>query len=125
MLSCSQAVFSQNTLNIYQKTGNVVSYSFNEKPVVTYSGGDIVLTTASVTVNYPLAALDKFTFTDTPTDVVVPGVSTTGDGTTFIYNSSGVLLNTVPDGLRINLAGMEKGIYMIKNNKTTYKITRK
>ncbi len=55
---------AQNTLNIHQKSGGVVSYAFSEKPVVTYTAEGIHLSTSKVDVDYPLSNLLKFTFED-------------------------------------------------------------
>ena len=36
---------TENAIVVYQKDGQVAKFAFSEKPVVTYSGNDLVLTT--------------------------------------------------------------------------------
>lgn len=56
--------FAQNTLTIHHKDGRDFNYGFSERPVITYTETDLVLTTTNIVVEYPLSALSKFTFTD-------------------------------------------------------------
>ncbi len=53
---------AQNAVAIHQKNGQVATFAFTEKPVVTYSGSDLVLTTTKTTVNYPIYLLKKLVF---------------------------------------------------------------
>ena len=52
-------LFGQNTLTIHQKDGKEFSYGFSEKPVITYTDNDLVLTTTNTVVEFPLSALSK------------------------------------------------------------------
>ena len=56
------ATWAQNTVSIYQVDGKVAVFSFAEKPVVTYSGDNLVLTTNKTTVQYPIYQLKKLAF---------------------------------------------------------------
>ena len=58
---CSVAS-GQNSIAIYQKDGQVAKFAFSEKPVVTYSGNDLVVTTTKTTVQYPVYMLQKVAF---------------------------------------------------------------
>lgn len=60
---------AQNTLTIHQKDGSKFGYGFSEKPVITYTETDLILTTNSTVVEYPLSAIAKFTFTENETSV--------------------------------------------------------
>lgn len=53
---------AQNAIAIYQKDGQVAKFAFTEKPVVTYSGSDLVLTTSKTIVQYPVYMLQKIAF---------------------------------------------------------------
>lgn len=124
---CAAACLAQNTLNVHQKDGVVVKYGFSEKPTVTYTDTGIHLATIKVEVDYPFANLEKFTFSDEATAIDVLTMERTSDDVR-IYNTNGVLLQTVKqsDGAAsFSTSELPKGIYIIKNGKTTYKITKK
>lgn len=124
---CAAAGFAQNTLNVHQKDGVVVKYGFSEKPTVTYTETGIHLATTKVEVDYPYANLEKFTFSEEATAIDVLKTEMTNDDVR-IYNTNGVLLKTVKqtDGTAsFSTSDLPKGIYIIKNGSTTYKITKK
>ena len=62
------AVFSLTTqaddskLLVWQADGKVVAFSLDEEPVTTYSNGNLVITTTSKTVTYPLEQVRKYTY---------------------------------------------------------------
>jgi len=66
----TMAVWAQNAIAIYQKDGKVARFAFSEKPVVTYSGADLVMTTTKTSVHYPLNMLKKLIFEDELTEAV-------------------------------------------------------
>ena len=66
----TMAVWAQNAIAIYQKDGKVARFAFSEKPVVTYSGADLVMTTTKTSVHYPLNMLKKLIFEDEMTMTV-------------------------------------------------------
>ena len=45
LLFATVASWAQNAVAVYQNDGTVATFAFTEKPVVTYSGNDLVLTT--------------------------------------------------------------------------------
>ncbi|MCQ2244884.1 MAG: T9SS type A sorting domain-containing protein [Bacteroidaceae bacterium] len=124
---CVAASLAQNTLNVHQKDGTVVKYGFSEKPTVTYTDAGIHLATTKVEVDYPFANLEMFTFSDESSAIDVLTTERTSDDVR-IYNTNGVLLKTVKqsDGAAsFSTSDLPKGIYIIKNGKTTYKITKR
>lgn len=128
MFLCSISAFAQNTLNIHQKNGGVVSYAFSEKPVVTYADGGITLTTTHVDVYFPLSELVKFTFEDDQqgSTGILRTLGTSDD--VLIYDTAGVLVHTAKetDGkTTFSTANLPAGTYIIKNGKTTYKIIKR
>lgn len=48
-------------VNIHQKSGGIVSFTFDDKPVVTMSGNNVVMTTTKATVEYPISNVEKMT----------------------------------------------------------------
>ena len=60
---------AQNAVAIQEVDGKVVKFAFSEKPVVTYSGNTLVVSTAKTMVEYPLYRLKKLYF-DTGSQLV-------------------------------------------------------
>lgn len=119
--------FAQNTLNVHQKDGAMVSYGFSEKPVVTYTATGVHLTTTKLEVDYPFAYLEKFTFSEEANSIDLIKTERTNDDV-CIYNINGMLLKTIKqnDGTSsYSTSDLPKGTYIIKNGKTTYKIIKK
>jgi hypothetical protein len=62
------AVFSLTTqaddskLLVWQADGKIVAFSLDEEPVTTYSEGNLVITTTSKTITYPLEQVRKYTY---------------------------------------------------------------
>ena len=49
-------------LLVWQADGKVVAFSLDEEPVTTYSNGNLIITTTSKTVTYPLEQVRKYTY---------------------------------------------------------------
>lgn len=139
------ASLRQNCFSIHQKDGMVVNYSFAEKPVVTYSGSDLVLTTSSVTVQYPLHSLRKMTIkgigdATAINDVTLPdtefsfsdedaNVRGEKPGTPFyVFDIKGMKSaeGTIDaEGkANIRLSSLSSGIYIVKTQSTSFKIKK-
>lgn len=121
------SAFAQNTLNVHQKSGGVVSYSFSEKPVVTYTEDGVHLVTNSMEVDYPLSNLEKFTFEDSTSP---SGIIRTEGGSSDvqIYSVGGTFVKTIKANegtTTFSTEDLPAGIYVIKNGKSTYKIIKK
>ena len=58
-MAISALMYGQNTVVVFQKDGQTAMFSFEEKPVVTFSGSNLVLTTANTSVQYPIYLLRK------------------------------------------------------------------
>lgn len=139
------AFLRQNCFSIHQKDGMVVNYSFAEKPVVTYSGSDLVIKTSNVTVQYPLHSLRKMTIEgeeevtsidevnlpDTEFSFSEEGAKVRGEkpGTPFyVFDLRGMkCAQGVIDAegkANIRLSSLPSGIYIIKTQSTSFKIKK-
>lgn len=122
------AGYAQTTLNIHQKDGAVVRYAFSEKPVVTYTDEGIHLMTTKVEIDYPMSNLEMFTFEDDPSH---PTGILQMEGTTAdirIYTLDGKLVRTISQSegtAAFSTADLPAGVYIIRNGKTNYKITKR
>lgn len=117
---------AQNTLNLHQKSGGVVSYCFADKPVVTYVGDNLHVSTNSLRIDYPLLVLEKMTFSDGGSSI---GELRIGDPSTPIqvYDAKGTLLKMIKeteDDSTINIQELPAGIYFIMQGTVTTKIIK-
>lgn len=139
-------VFGQNTLTIHQKDGQQFSFGFDDKPVITYTETDLVLKTINTEVQFPLASLAKFTFTDVEDAVISIKddgnsaqlqldnyvVSITGAKAGInvtVISSDGKTVGTYKteaDGcVTFSIADLPQGLYIINSENLTCKILKK
>ena len=116
-------VSAENGVVLHQVDGTNIAYAFSKEPKVTYSGDTLVMSVAGVVVEYPLVTLKKLTFTEAqPSSFDTPLIITPTNGPCQIYTMGGQLIRTVPDGSHITTSGLPTGIFIIRNNKISYKI---
>ena len=139
-------VFGQNYLTIQQKDGQEFSFGFEDKPVITYTDTELVLKTAKTDVEYPLAALSKFIFTDLPTQVIaVPDdiqnpdyamndyeINITGAKVGInvsVISTDGKAIGTYKTGkdgsVTFSIADLPQGLYIINSENLTFKVLKK
>lgn len=140
------SVFAQNTLTIHQKDGQQFSFGFEDKPVITYTETDLVLKTTNTEVQYPLASLAKFTFTDVEDAVI--SIKDDGNAAQFdldnytvsitgakaganvtVIGSDGKTVGTYKtdsDGcVTFSIADLPQGLYIINSENLTCKVLKK
>ena len=138
-------IAAQNILTIHQKDGQQFSFGFSEKPVITYTENEMVLTTTRTTVKYPLSSIAKLTFPDTGTGVEETAADTDeakisldsytvrisgakSGQNVFVTDASGKTLSTYEtdqDGsVTFSIADLPQGIYIIKSESLTCKILK-
>lgn len=129
-LIAATAVWADTALFVHEKSGGVLQIAFSEKPVVTYSEGYVVITSAEASVSYPVANMDKFTFgevAETVTRITAPANAVPQP--TYIYGIDGKLVRTFQPGddrsTSTSLEGLSAGTYVIKNGKTSYKVLKR
>ena len=139
-------VFSQNTLTIHQKDGQQFNFGFADKPVITYTDTDLVLKTANTELQYPLASLAKFTFTNDE-DAVIP-IKQDGNAAKLELDNYMVSINGAKPGINVTVIGSDgktvgnyktdsegsvtfsiedlpQGLYIINSENLTCKILKK
>ena len=125
---CNTGVIAQNTLNIHQKNGAIVRYLFTEEPIVSYSDNNINLKTKDVEIIYPLNSIEKISFEDNVNNITTSIRTERTNSDVLIYTNTGRLIKRIKsyDGkISIILKEMPQGIYIIKNENTTYKLLKK
>jgi hypothetical protein len=145
LLSFVSAVKAEDrVLQVWKSDGTVVSFNLDEVPVTTYSDGNLVIKTTKTTVTYPLEQVRKYTYSSVTDALSAPKsesatLSQDGETLTFtglksqtqisVYNVSGQLVRTLKArGLgktTVSVANLPVGVYVVKVNGVTYKITKR
>ena len=130
-------------LQIWQSDGKVVNIDLNEQPVATYLDGNLIITTTKTTITYPLEKVVKFTYVSAEgiesIDAMNTKFSQDGETLTFsglaqgteiaVYASSGQMMRKTKVGSQsktiISVSDLPLGVYLVKVNSFTYKITKR
>lgn len=116
---------AQTKIVIHQKTGGDIEVSLSSKPVVTYEGSNLVVTSSgAATLSYPLSELEKITYSNVATAVEEMTVLSKDAGPSQVYDLNGRLLMTVPANQPVETSALPRGMYIIKNNNNSYKIQK-
>lgn len=131
-------------LVIWQKDGTKVSYDLDERPKTTFTSEDLVITTATATISYPLAKIQRYTYEGgglSVQEVKVDGIIISHEGDIVIVkgltNGKSVTVYSIDgkqlkakrsdgsDSLTLSLANLPAGVYMIKADEITYKFLKR
>lgn len=115
---------AQTKMILQQKSGGDIEIMLNEKPKAVYEGSELVIQTTGMTIRYQLSQLERIVYSEVTTSVD-DSIISHGDGRTLVYDMNGRLIKTVPENQCLDMASLSNGIYIIKNNKNTYKIQKK
>ena len=147
LLTMAVGLWAQNAVAIHQVDGQVATFAFTEKPVVTYSGNDLVLTTTKTSVQYPIYKLKKIDFDVNIDDLTgIEDVKEKVDvqfslregsiivrsgeagSQVYIYNIRGMKVGQYQldsDGnASIPMQGLGKGFYLVKSKSFTFKFRK-
>lgn len=135
---------SQTQLVVWAKNGTKVAYTLTEKPKVTFTETDLVITSNGIEVHYSLENMLRFTYensaakiTDLKTDetafkldgesLLFPSLE--ANSTVSIYAANGILVfkQTVRQTGEYSfpLSSLNTGLYMVNVNGLTYKILKR
>ena len=132
-------------LVVWAKDGTKVAYALNEKPKVTFTETDLIISTKGVEVNYALDNMDRFTYeTDNSTairNLKTDEVSFKQDGESLLFLNLGanstIFLHTLNGtsvfSKTVSMAGeysfplsnLNAGVYLVTVNGLTYKILKR
>ncbi len=144
LFAASAVKGEDRVLQVWKADGTIVSFSLNEVPVTTYADGNLVIKTTKTTVTYPLEQVKKYTYSSVTDALSAPKsesatLSKDGETLTFtglkpqtpisIYNVSGQLVRTLKarglGNTTVSVANLPVGVYVVKVNGVTYKITKR
>lgn len=128
LLCCSLTAAAQQTLNIHTTTAGVISIAFDDQPNLTFPTPEVLMvTSSSMTVEFPFDEVERLTF-DSATDAVETLTVREGDGAVLIYDLSGKLVRqgaTSKGSSTVDLATLRPGVYVVRDGKRTYKVTKR
>lgn len=140
---CISSVKAQ-TLVIWQKDGSKAYYSLDELPKTTFTLDDLVITTNTGTINFPLQSILRYTYEEGTmgidnvtnqsisvihrgNDIIVTGLPK--DISIAVYDVEGkMLVSRKSDGsLRqmLSLGNLPAGVYVIKAGTVNYKFMKR
>ncbi len=146
LLFAIMQVTAQNTLTIHLKDGQKCSFGFDEKPVVTFTDSEIVVTSSGAEVRCQMSAIDKVTFNDKATAVeqikkdvqnasitldeyIVYLTGAKPDITVRLVASDGKVLQsftTDSEGsVEFSIADLPEGVYIVSAQSINIKILKK
>ena len=141
---CSAEEFT--TLVVWAKDGSKVAYLLENKPVLTFEEGNLVIKTKDITIHYVLKQMQRFTFengqnvanTDLSSKEDIPFVMNTEyilfpslekGASILIYTVQGqvVVKKTMVQAgdVSVPISQLQSGIYFVQVNGITYKIMKK
>ena len=109
----SVTMHGQNAVAVYQQDGKVAKFAFTEKPVVTYSGSELVLTTTKTTVQYPIYMLKKICF---DVELETTDVKTTTKDAAFCFQDGSIVVSGGEPGSMAylyNIKGVKVGEFRL------------
>jgi hypothetical protein len=141
----SKAVDEVETLIIQMKNGSENTFFLKDKPKVTFEGVNLKVSATTGDVSFALADVLRFTYDKRSTTGINEGITTpTGvafegdvlvisqlkaNATASIYALDGKLIRQLKPHragtYRISLSGLPTGIYLVKADNVTYKITKR
>ena len=137
------AISEDMILQIWLSDENVVSINLNEQPVTTYSEGNLPITTTKTVITYPLEKVAKYTYVSAEGIDSLEGMksqfSQDGETLTFtglnpgteiaLYSSAGMVMQKVKaenqHKTTVSVSDLPPGVYLVKVNEITYKITKR
>ena len=138
---------STNTIVVCQKDGTVARFAFTEKPVVTYSAGELMMTTNKTSVQYPINRLLKIYFDVAEVPDGIDVEVTQPEDVQFAFRDGALVVSGGEAGAIVNLyrldgvsagqfrldgngsvtiptGSLSKGLYIVKTKQVSFKFRK-
>ena len=131
-------------LKVWQSDGQVLTISLADEPRTTYSDGNLIITSSKSSVTFPLEKVRRYTYESAASGIdeakaVRAAFSRDGETLTlaglkpgtaiYLYNVAGQLLRIIDSGTQpkvvVSVSNLPVGVYVVKANDVTYKITKR
>ena len=149
LLSCfclsAMADASKTQLVVWAKDGTRVAYALGEKPKVTFTETDLVITANGIEVNYTLENMARFTYESNSESAIrnlqtdeqvfkldgesllFPNLKANSTVSVYSLNGSLVFKKTIRQNgeYTFSLSNLNTGVYMVNVNGLTYKVVKR
>ena len=139
--------WAQNTIVVCQNDGTMAKFAFTEKPVVTYSAGELVMTTNKTSVQYPMNRLLKIYFDVAEVPDGIDVEVTQPEDVQFAFRDGALVVSGGEAGAIVNLyrldgvsagqfrldgngsvtiptGSLSKGLYIVKTKQVSFKFRK-
>ena len=143
----ASGAWAQNAIVVCQKDGTVARFAFTEKPVVTYSAGELVMTTNKTSVQYPMNRLLKIYFDVAEVPDGIDVEVTQPEDVQFAFRDGALVVSGGEAGAAVNLyrlngvaagqfrldgngtvtiptGSLSKGLYIVKTKQISFKFRK-
>lgn len=144
-LYCRNIAIAESLVNVELSSGDVISFSLNKEPKITYSDYSVTVTYDGGSIEYQMSDIKRLTLGNTNTGVNdITQATVSGDvsfengafhfvgfpknSSIFVYSLKGILIrsyNVSEEGsLTVSTDDFEHGTYIIKASNVTYKFNK-
>ena len=139
--------WAQNPIVVCQNDGTMAKFAFTEKPVVTYSAGELVMTTNKTSVQYPMNRLLKIYFDVAEVPDGIDVEVTQPEDVQFAFRDGALVVSGGEAGAIVNLyrldgvsagqfrldgngtvtiptGSLSKGLYIVKTKQISFKFRK-
>ena len=139
--------WAQNAIVVCQNDGTMAKFAFTEKPVVTYSAGELVMTTNKTSVQYPMNRLLKIYFDVAEVPDGIDVEVTQPEDVQFAFRDGALVVSGGEAGAIVNLyrldgvsagqfrldgngtvtiptGSLSKGLYIVKTKQVSFKFRK-
>ena len=143
----ASGAWAQNAIVVCQKDGTVARFAFTEKPVVTYSAGELMMTTNKTSVQYPINRLLKIYFDVAEVPDGIDVEVTQPEDVQFAFRDGALVVSGGEAGAIVNLyrldgvsagqfrldgngtvtiptGSLSKGLYIVKTKQVSFKFRK-
>ena len=143
----ASGAWAQNAIVVCQKDGTVARFAFTEKPVVTYSAGELMMTTNKTSVQYPMNRLLKIYFDVAEVPDGIDVEVTQPEDVQFTFRDGVLVVSGGEAGAIVNLyrldgvsagqfrldgngsvtiptGSLSKGLYIVKTKQVSFKFRK-
>ena len=139
--------WAQNAIVVCQNDGTMAKFAFTEKPVVTYSAGELVMTTNKTSVQYPMNRLLKIYFDVAEVPDGIDVEASQPEDVQFAFRDGALVVSGGEAGAIVNLyrldgvsagqfrldgngsvtiptGSLSKGLYIVKTKQVSFKFRK-
>ena len=124
LFGCLENVTASIVMVLQHKNGETIRYSFSVHPIMSFDDKMIILSTDEAEITYAMSDYEKLYFED-ETSKIENIRNTEEADTVFVYDTIGRLIKKSKSVLNYSHFNLPKGVYIIKQGKSSIKISIK